>query len=305
MMPGMDGIETTRKIRELEESRRNAGGKFQDIPIICLSAGDVKGMEGLCLLSGMNGFIPRPIEFAVLNETLRKFLPEEKYTFAGPEGGISVVGNLNPQKEKILGELADIEGLDVAQGLHYSADNPETYASTLKKLSAGLEKGLILIRKSLAAGDWKTYAVQMYAYKGLCAAAGVQALAVWGQELEEASKSRDKSACLVETEAFCSALEDFNRGLHRTSLFAEKTGTDKIEIGAADMAAKLTELAEACDEGRSTRIKAVVQELESLRLAGGPPDFEAALPEIFSLARSLDYDEAAEKARDLCVRLGS
>jgi hypothetical protein len=36
---------------------------------------------------------------------------------------------------------------------------------------------------------------------------------------------------------------------------------------------------------------------------GGVVDFEAALAETLNLARSLDYDEAAEKARELVVRL--
>jgi hypothetical protein len=125
--------------------------------------------------------------------------------------------------------------------------------------------------------------------------------------LEAASKSGDKSSCLVETEAFCSALEAFNAALRRTSLFTEEGGADRAEIGAADMAAKLAEFAEACEEGRSTRIRAVVKELEGLCLAAGgtaaSPGFDAALAGILELVRSLDYDEATEKARELCGRL--
>jgi hypothetical protein len=41
----------------------------------------------------------------------------------------------------------------------------------------------------------------------------------------------------------------------------------------------------------------VITELESLSLADAPAGFNAAFMEAVDLARSLDYDEAAEKPR--------
>jgi signal transduction histidine kinase/CheY-like chemotaxis protein/HPt (histidine-containing phosphotransfer) domain-containing protein len=307
MMPHMDGIETTRRIRELEESRRNAGGKFPDIPVICLSANAVRGMEKIFLSSGMNGFIPKPIESAALNETLRQFLPEGTAAFAGPEDDGAAVGNLNQREEIILGELANIEELDADQGLHYAADSFKTYASTLKQFSAGLTKSIAIIRESLVEKDWNSYTVQAHAFKGICATIGAKALSEWGKLLEAASKSEDKSPCFMETDAFCSALETFNDALRRTSLFAKTDETDRVAIGAADMAAKLAEFAEACEEGRAARIRAALKALEGLSLAAGgsaaQSGFETVFTEALDLARSLDYDEAAEKARGMLVQL--
>jgi hypothetical protein len=69
------------------------------------------------------------------------------------------------------------------------------------------------------------------------------------------------------------------------------------------MASKLAGFADACMEGCSSRIKAAVKELEGMRLAGASSDFERALAEVLNLARSLDYDEAAGKARETVVQL--
>jgi signal transduction histidine kinase/DNA-binding NarL/FixJ family response regulator/HPt (histidine-containing phosphotransfer) domain-containing protein len=302
MMPGMDGIETTRRIRELEQSRQNKNGEVPHIPIICLSANAVQGVEKLFLSSGMDGFISKPIESAALAGILKKFLPEGKYTFVDQKKD-QTAANPNPREEGIRRELANIEGMDVAQGLRYVAESFETYISTLKQFSAGMEKGTSLIRRSLAAEDWKSYTVQVHAYKGICATIGAQILSAWGKRLEDTSKSEDKSVCLVETDAFCAALEEFNAALRRTSLFAETGRTEKTEIDAAGMAAKLEAFAQACGEGRVARIKAAIQELESLHLAGAPPEFEKHLAELLDLARSLDYDEAAEKIRGMLVQL--
>jgi HPt (histidine-containing phosphotransfer) domain-containing protein len=303
MMPGMDGIETTGRIRELEKSRPNENGEVPKIPIVCLSANAVQGAKELFLSSGMDGFIAKPIESAALNETLRKFLPPEKYTLMNAKDNKSASGELTAREKQLFKEFVKIKGLDILRGLHYAAENFETYISTLKQFSAGMEKGLAVIRESLTAGDWQPYIVQVHAFKGICATIGADDLSEWGKKLEWASKSGDKSMCLAETGDFCSALEELNAALRGTSLFAETSEEDKIEITAGSMAEKIREFAEACEEGRSTRIKAAVKELEGFRLLGASPEFEAALAEILDLARSMDYDEAVEKARELCVRL--
>jgi CheY-like chemotaxis protein len=303
MMPGMDGIETTGRIREFEKFRQERNGEISHIPIICLSANAVHGVEELFHASGMDGFIAKPIEGAVLNGILRKFLPKEKYTIAETDDNTVTAGILDEKEKRIRGELEKIEGLDINQGLHYLAGKFETYISTLKQFSAGIEKGLTIIRDSLISRDWNSYTVQVHAYKGICATIGARALSSWGKELEDASKSDDKSVCFVETDAFCSALEEFNTALRNTSLFTEEGGAGKTEIGAVDLVAKLTEFIEACEEGRSKRVKEAVNELSGLSLADGSPEFEAALEEALSLARSLDYDDAVEKIRGMVVQL--
>ena len=69
MMPGMDGIEATGLIRAI-------GTPYTDsLPIIALSANAVKGMEKEFLEGGMNDFLPKPIDLAMLGVVLRKWLP--------------------------------------------------------------------------------------------------------------------------------------------------------------------------------------------------------------------------------------
>jgi CheY-like chemotaxis protein len=70
MMPGMDGIVTTRRIRER--------GPCAAVPIIALTANVVNGAESMFLENQFNGFLAKPIEFASLNLCLRKWLSPEK-----------------------------------------------------------------------------------------------------------------------------------------------------------------------------------------------------------------------------------
>lgn len=72
MMPEMDGVETTIKIRAMD------GKYFKTVPIIALTANAVKGAEREYEKAGMNDCLFKPINLEKLLEMLIKHLPEGK-----------------------------------------------------------------------------------------------------------------------------------------------------------------------------------------------------------------------------------
>ena len=73
-MPIMNGYQATRAIRALEDPAKGA------IPIIAMTANAFDEDRALALEAGMNGHIAKPIDMAVLMETLRKFLQKSAQT---------------------------------------------------------------------------------------------------------------------------------------------------------------------------------------------------------------------------------
>ncbi len=65
-MPEMDGLEATRKIRELPEGK--------NIPILAMTANAMRSDLEACLEAGMNGFVTKPIDKKMLLEALVKVL---------------------------------------------------------------------------------------------------------------------------------------------------------------------------------------------------------------------------------------
>ncbi|MDR1247382.1 MAG: response regulator [Clostridiales Family XIII bacterium] len=70
MMPGMDGVETAHRIRAL-------GGRNETVPIVALTANAISGVEEMFLKNRMDGFLPKPLDIALLNLCLRKWLPPD------------------------------------------------------------------------------------------------------------------------------------------------------------------------------------------------------------------------------------
>ncbi|MDR1649711.1 MAG: response regulator [Synergistaceae bacterium] len=70
MMPGMDGIETTIRLRGMEMCR--------DVPVVALTANAVSGMREMFLEKGMDDFLSKPIYPAKLEAILQKWIPESK-----------------------------------------------------------------------------------------------------------------------------------------------------------------------------------------------------------------------------------
>ena len=72
MMPEIDGVDATKIIRKLE------GEKYKTVPIIALTANVIGDVKDMFLESGMNDFLPKPLEKDKLERILRKWIPKDK-----------------------------------------------------------------------------------------------------------------------------------------------------------------------------------------------------------------------------------
>ena len=68
-MPGMDGFETTRALRQYEEEHQLA-----HVPIIALTANTSAEIRQECLMSGMSDYVAKPIKVDTLHDVMTRWL---------------------------------------------------------------------------------------------------------------------------------------------------------------------------------------------------------------------------------------
>jgi len=71
-MPEMDGVETTIKIRNMDDERK------RNVTVVALTADAMSGVKEELISRGMNDFLTKPIIVNSLNAILKKWIPSEK-----------------------------------------------------------------------------------------------------------------------------------------------------------------------------------------------------------------------------------
>ena len=101
-MPNLDGLQTTRLIRQMGYSA----------PIVALTAFSEESNVRECLESGMNEFLSKPIRRRALREVLQKFatIPEEPETMSPTVGATPEAVPAEADSDKQLGAAATEDG---------------------------------------------------------------------------------------------------------------------------------------------------------------------------------------------------
>jgi CheY-like chemotaxis protein len=70
LMPGMDGFETTRRLRGMERQNDR-----QRLPVIALTANAMAGAREQCLEAGMDDYVSKPLSHEKLSDALARWAP--------------------------------------------------------------------------------------------------------------------------------------------------------------------------------------------------------------------------------------
>ncbi|CAN5799627.1 hypothetical protein BH18ACI4_BH18ACI4_19370 [soil metagenome] len=75
-MPGVDGLESTRQIRESED--------LKDIPVIALTAFNTDGFRRAAHQTGFDGYLTKPVDFSRLHDLIRRLIGVSMSSRSGP-----------------------------------------------------------------------------------------------------------------------------------------------------------------------------------------------------------------------------
>lgn len=317
MMPGMDGIEATKMIRQQE------GEYYKKLPIIALSANAVQGAQKMFKEAGMDDFVPKPIEMRFLAGKLIKWLPEEKLMQeqeddeepeipeeSSVEEIEEVVSEPEETKEEQPSSLSGIEGLDMEIGLSYVANDEELYHDVLRDYADEVEMRADEIEMFLVEDDMTNYVIHVHALKSLSKTIGAMELFELAKELEDSGNAQNMEVIQEKTPILLKTYRELGRNLQ--AYIGQKNGDDstkndsleenqQIPLDKQKLEEQLMILINCLDEYDSFGAEEVLEEIKKYRYESGTE--REMLDKMMRAMQEFDYHsckEAAYQMKDMC-----
>jgi CheY-like chemotaxis protein len=178
MMPQMDGIETTQKLRELGYSG----------VIVALTANALVGNDELFAKNGFNGFIPKPVDVRQLNSILNKFVRDR-------------------HQEESRVSLAQCPSDPIKPEKKLSPRLIQAFQTDTQRAVSFLREFLNSFSMPSADSDIKLFITTVHAMKSVLANVGEDTASAQASELENAGQRGDTDFITANTEAFIETLE--------------------------------------------------------------------------------------------------
>ncbi|MDC7789329.1 ATP-binding protein [Rhodoplanes sp. TEM] len=189
-MPGMDGLEATRRIR-------TRGGRWATLPIVALTANAFPDDMRACREAGMTGFMAKPVRKTVLIETLAQAVQAVAYGGAGVEetGGDEPGAGADRRAPARRGGGRTRRTADVAPPVHDPAVaamlreeiGDDGFAETLACFLDDSRRRLEVLGRLAAGVDRETLGIEAHTLKGAAGALGFRRLAEIARALETES----------------------------------------------------------------------------------------------------------------------
>ncbi len=245
MMPEMDGVETLKQLKALEDNLS------KDTPVIALTANAVAGAKEEYIAQGFADYLSKPVQGSTLEKMVRAYLPEKlvhtgreengqdrkdaesvreskEKEAAGDGSGENVfdkdgvtVSSRTVQdscdgiaEERFPGEkLLCAHHIKAARALPYFGDDVEMYLEILEEFGAGMPERVVKLEAS--AWDCESYAILVHALKSNAKNVGAETLGLMAFEHEKAAKAGKRDYI---TQAFSQLKEEMevvNRGIRK------------------------------------------------------------------------------------------
>ena len=169
-MPGMDGYEVTRRIRQQP--------RHAQLPIVAMTAYAMARDRQRCLQAGMNDVITKPVEPTELFAVLHRWAPA---TPAAP-----AVDAATPPAEPMPGAAA----VDVADGLRRCGGRQALYRRLVHKVLDLGARDIVRLQQALRGADWTTVALLAHATISSAGSVGARQLSELARQLQAVAQQQ-------------------------------------------------------------------------------------------------------------------
>lgn len=183
-MPGMDGHQATRQIRQ--------NPHLNHVPIIAMTAHAMADVRQRCMDEGMQDFLAKPVQPDALFTTLARWL---EYKASAPEA-LHVQQELTAYDHAYINEnrgeasatagydFSSLKHIDSVQGLGQMMGKQDLYLKVLRRFCEGQISTAAQLRNAIEGGQLSQAAMLVHTLKGLAGSIGAQQVQLDAMQLE-------------------------------------------------------------------------------------------------------------------------
>ncbi len=180
MMPHMDGIETLKILKSMDDNKSSAAA------VIALTANAVSGVRDMYIAEGFDDYISKPVTGSMLEEKMIKFLSEEKIIYTENKDGEEKVSETKNNDVSENSNISPVFDSDI--GKTYLGNDDELYAEILGMFCEMHDEKSEELEKFVSEEDWVQYTVAIHALKSNALNIGGKKLSELCLKLEKAGK---------------------------------------------------------------------------------------------------------------------
>ena len=251
MMPIMNGIETTQKLREKD---------YKGI-IVALTANAITGNEQMFIENGFDSFISKPINTIILDNVLKKYI-KDKYPEEAKKNTMQSL--INNNKAQTLLQKKN----KVNHNGHHNEDNNKRKSieqiepKLFQLIYQDAKKSLATMKIAFSQNDIKLYTTNVHAMKTLLANIGETKTSDLASKLEAACINNDLQFVKDNNQFFISQMENLVREMEQVSTNPIENN-DIILEDHKYLNQQLTLILEACDNYDDTIIYQILDRIMS------------------------------------------
>ena len=268
MMPGMDGVEAVRIIRE------EIGTEYaRTVPIIALTANAILGSEKMFLEKGFQAFISKPIEIGRLDTVIHEWVRNKDYEKSMEQvniNGQDLPNIRSGHDRRVFNDRRSgidrrsfgrvINGIDLDKGILRFSGDEESYLRVLHSYAANtpplLEQMQRVTKDNLA-----DYAVTVHGIKGSSRGICAEQIGTKAEALEKAAKEGNFNFVTANNASLISTIRKLIEDIE--AMLAEITPENsKPKKEKPDMAV-LSKLLAACEAYDMDGVDSAMEEIES------------------------------------------
>jgi len=183
MMPGMDGMEALKRIRDIGTDYAN------NIPIIALTANAIVGNEEMFLKNGFQAFISKPIEIAHLDAIIREWVRDEEQEKLYKQTANKKLHFLEDDMNwKAL--YKGVSGINIDKGLLHFYSDKKSYLSVLRSYAKNTPP-LLDAAEAFTNDNLSHYTTIVHGIKGSSAGIHAEKVVTLAEALEKAARTGD------------------------------------------------------------------------------------------------------------------